>query len=477
MAKIHETTAELEAGLASGINVTNDRVRILDEELLEAELVDDLVHTAVFGPGPVKDRARWIIRAAAHALGVKTASTHAFYVARGTGESSRDLTVPAFNIRGPTYDVSRAAIRAAKRAKVGAFIFEIARSEIGYTDQRPGEYAAVVAAAAIREGFRGPLFLQGDHYQFSASKYPKDPAREKKAILDLIDESVAAGFRNIDIDASTLVDLSKPGEREQQRLNATLSAEMCAHIRRLQPPGVVISVGGEIGEVGAHVTTPLELEAYMETYREELSRSGRSPGPSKISINTGTSHGGKVDAAGKVTKMEVRFDIHDAMSRLCREKYGLGGTVQHGASTLAETEFDKFPPVGTIEIHLATGFQNLLFDHPAFPKALTDRIRAWVTSDLAAEKKEKDSQEQFIYKTRKKAFGRFKKELWGLEDPSRSAIMDDMEARFTLLFKKLGVEDTQGLANRYAMMDGAPPVWSAPARGAFHSEMAAGEGE
>ena len=55
------------------------------------------------------------------------------------------------NLRGLTYDVGRAAIRAAIRHNVGAFIFEIARSEIGYTEQRPAEYATVIIAAAIKK--------------------------------------------------------------------------------------------------------------------------------------------------------------------------------------------------------------------------------------------------------------------------------------------------------------------------------------
>ena len=38
---------------------------------------------------------------------------------------------------------ARAVVRSVNRAGVGAFIFELARSEGGYTHQRPGEYAAV----------------------------------------------------------------------------------------------------------------------------------------------------------------------------------------------------------------------------------------------------------------------------------------------------------------------------------------------
>ena len=67
---------------------------------------------------------------------------------------------------------------------------------------------------------------------------------------DLALEAMAAGFFNIDIDSSTLVDLSKPTIAEQQALNTSICAELTAFIRKNQPKGIEVSVGGEIGEVG-----------------------------------------------------------------------------------------------------------------------------------------------------------------------------------------------------------------------------------
>src|SRR5205807_5092068 len=139
---------------------------------------------------------------------------------------------------------ARAVVRAAKSLNAGAFIFEIARSEIGYTEQRPHEYAAVVLAAALREGFTGPLFIQGDHVQANAKKYNSaDRDKELDAVRALIKEEIAAGFYNIDIDTSTLVDLSKATLAEQQEVNESLAAAYTAFIRSAQPHGVTISVG------------------------------------------------------------------------------------------------------------------------------------------------------------------------------------------------------------------------------------------
>ena len=51
------------------------------------------------------------------------------------------------------------------------------------------------------------------------------------------------------------------------------------------------------------------------------------------------------------------------LSTVAREKYGLAGAVQHGASTLPDEAFNNFPRTETAEIHLATNFQNMLYDH------------------------------------------------------------------------------------------------------------------
>src|SRR6185437_16071074 len=168
---------------------------------------------------------------------------------RGRGEVSA-FTTPAINVRMMGYHTARAIFRAAVRMDVGAVICEIARSEIGYTEQRPAEYVAVITAAALREGFDHPIFIQGDHVQVNAKKYATDPGAELSAIKALIDEEIHAGFYNIDVDTSTLVDLSQKTLDEQQRVNFERAAELTQYIRQREPKGVTISVGAEIGEVG-----------------------------------------------------------------------------------------------------------------------------------------------------------------------------------------------------------------------------------
>ena len=123
--------------------------------------------------------------------------------------------------------------------------------------------AAVVLAAALREGFSGPVFIQGDHVQTNAKKFNSpDKDKELDALRALIREEIAAGFYNIDIDTSTLVDLSKPTLAEQQDVNVTMAADFAAFIRQTEPQGVVTSVGGEIGEVGGTSEPELEVHAF-----------------------------------------------------------------------------------------------------------------------------------------------------------------------------------------------------------------------
>jgi fructose/tagatose bisphosphate aldolase len=447
-----DTHAELDELVRGALRVDKDAVRIVARDVLSGRM-DALAATAVFAPEPARDRARWLVAGAAFDAGNATSSIHDLYLARARGEVPQPFTVPALNLRGPAYDEARAAFRAANKLRVGALVFELARSEIGYTGQRPAEYASCVLAAALRERFQGPVFLQGDHYQFSPSKHARDPHAEVASIQGLIEESLAAGYRNIDIDASTLVTLEPRDLRDQQRLNGRLTAAMCDFVRARQPPGVTVSVGGEIGEVGKHNSRPEELEAFVQEFQ---AHARSPPGLSKISVNTGSSHGGVVGPDGKVLQVAIDFDALRALGEHAR-KHGTGGAVQHGASTLPEESFHRFPEVGALEIHLATGFQNLVFDHPLFPAELRQRMVAWVREHCADERRPADTEEQFLYKCRKKATGPFKRELWSLPEEARKRIFADLEARFALLFEQLGVGHTRDLAMRHAIQDPAPP--------------------
>ncbi|MBA4158411.1 MAG: class II fructose-bisphosphate aldolase [Gemmatimonadetes bacterium] len=461
--------------VANSVRVGSDlRVEISDEAALRESGIEHLARAAALDADEdARDSARWIIGEVGQQLGIRPASIHDLYIARGRGEIS-GFTVPAMNIRAASYDSGRALFAAARELRVGALICEIARSEIGYTAQRPAEYVAVLTAAAIREGWSGPLFIQGDHFQINAKKHATDPTGETRAVRDLIREAIHAGFYNIDVDTSTLVDLAKDGLDAQQKVNYALSAELTALIRRLEPEGVTVSVGGEIGEVGTENSTAEELRAYMDGFQRELARqSGKAgrelAGLSKISVQSGTTHGGVVLADGSIADVAIDFDTLRRLSTIAREEYGLSGAVQHGASTLPAEAFVTFAEVETAEIHLATGFQNLLFDHPSLPAELCARMYEHCRTDMAGEAKEGETDEQFIYKTRKKSLGAFKQELWDLPAEVREAIRGSLQEQFSFLFRTLAVADTQEMVRRFV----APPETRRSGPGALRIKAAA----
>jgi fructose/tagatose bisphosphate aldolase len=409
---------------------------------------DRLAWQAVFGSAGEREVARWLLWELGQVTGARPASINDLYLARGRGECG-GFTVPAMNVRMLAYDTARAIFRAARARKAAAIILEIARSEIAYTEQRPAEYVSVMIAAALREGYTLPLFIQGDHCQVNHKKYQADPEGEIGEVKKLIAEEVGAGFYNIDVDTSTLVDLSRPTLSEQQRINYERAADITRFIRGLEPEGVTVSVGAEIGEVGMKNSTVEELHAFMQGYNQSLAAGGGQAGISKISVQTGTSHGGVVLPDGSIADVKLDLQALAALSKAAREEYELAGAVQHGASTLPSNAFGNFPRIETAEIHLATNFQNIVFDHPRLPADLRERMRAWLDENAAGERKSGDTNEQFYYKARKKAIGPFKRDLWSMSEDVRSAIAADLEKTFAFLFEQLNVNGTEDQVNRF----------------------------
>ncbi len=445
MAEATQRAVDLYQG---GVILVPGGVKIRDQAKLRSAATDRLVWQAVFGSGDNREAARWLIWELGQVTGARPASINDLYLARGRGECG-GFTVPAMNVRMMAYDTARAIFRAARSGKAGAIILEIARSEIAYTEQRPAEYVSVMIAAALREGYPLPLFIQGDHCQVNQKKYQADPEGEVGEVKKLIAEEIGAGFYNIDVDTSTLVDLSRSSLSEQQRLNYERAAEITAFIRRQEPQGITASVGAEIGEVGMKNSTVEELHAFMQGYNQALAALGVSVGISKISVQTGTSHGGVVLADGSIADVKLDLQALAALSEVAREQYGLAGAVQHGASTLPANAFGNFPRIETAEIHLATNFQNIIFDHPRLPAELRQRLRSWVDENAAGERKSGDTNEQFYYKARKKAIGPFKQDLWSLPEDIRGAIAGDLEKTFAFLFEQLNVNGTEDQVNRF----------------------------
>ena len=433
--------------LGASVQYGDSGLRVVDEGTLRAK-IGKLARLSALGSEPEQAWARYLTRLIALELGAVPASIHDLYMARGRGEVPPTFTVPAMNLRILSYEAARCVFRQVMKIDAGAFIFEIARSEIGYTEQRPADYGTAILAAAITENYRGPVFIQGDHFQISAKRYKEDPTKEIAAVEELTAEALQAGFYNIDIDTSTLVDISQVGEPAQQRTNSELSAAFTDFIRHREPEGVTVSVGGEIGEVGGRNSNEAELRAYVNGYREALqSRAPGALGLSKISIQTGTSHGGVVLPDGTVAKVKVDFDTLLALSRVARLEYGYAGAVQHGASTLPQEAFGKFVESEACEVHLATNFQNMVYDR--LPKPMLSAVYLYVNSKFSGDRKTGQTNEQFHYENRKRAIGPFKAAMWDLADADKQVIIAAWEEQFAKLFGHLAIAGTRKYVEQF----------------------------
>lgn len=425
------------------VEVKDGSISVKDKKGLR-DMMDSLIYSAVFEPDDAKRKSFFIlVKEIAKAAGAIPASIQELY--EEMGRNYPGFTVPAINIRGLTYDVARVIFRKALELKVGPVIFEIARSEIGYTKQRPLEYSTVVLAAAVREGYEGPVFIQGDHFQIVRRNFLQDPEPEMNYVKGLIAEAIEAEFYNIDIDTSTLVDLDQLSIKDQQRPNFETTAKLAEHVRRLQPAGVEVSIGGEIGEIGSKNSTPDEARAYLDGIRETF-KGGKAL--SKLSVQTGTSHGGVVLPDGTLAKVKIDFDTLKILSDLARREFALSGCVQHGASTLPDDAFNMFPETGTSEVHLATGFQNMMYDSAHLPTEFREDVYAFIKTEFSKEKKEGQTEEQFIYATRKKGFGAIKKKWWDLPVAVKANIMKELEDKFGFLFNKLRVVNSVDIVAR-----------------------------
>ena len=448
MPHVASSAAELLAHVRAALHVEDGRLVIDHLGRLRGDAIRDIAWTAAFATdeGAIAT-AQWLAWECAQATGARSASIHELYMARAREEVG-GFTVPAINIRAQTFDMARVAFETASELDVAAVILELARSEQTYTFQRPIDYATACLCGAVAASWQGQVFLQGDHYQFNAKKHAADPEGMTEEIRRACRLAVDAGYRNIDIDASTLVDLSHETEDQQQRINYERTAELVALIRTLEADGVTISIGGEIGEVGKSNSTEGELRAYLNGLQGELRQ--RAPGAigiSKVSVQTGTSHGGVVLPDGTVAKVAVDFDVHERLGKVAREEFGLAGTVQHGASTLPDEMFHRFVEVEAAEIHLATGFQNALYEHPAFPVSLHEQIEAWCFDNAIDERKSDQTDQQFVYTTRKKAIGPFKRELWDL--PTKDEILVTQADKIRFLYRELAVVGSRGMVDQY----------------------------
>lgn len=342
---------------------------------LEKEIIYTLAFNAsVNDSKEIKDESIKIINKLAEIYKIKTGSNYDFYQKKKNGEYEF-FTVPAINSRMITLHTVRSAVKVAENLKLPHLIFELALSEMGYTGQDKQEYVALVKSAYISLGIKDKtIYLQADHYQLDPKKYEENSIVEIERIKNLIQKAVEAGVYNIDIDTSKFetIDNNKT-DKENQFLNAKLTADLLYFVRNLEKEmnlGLTISIGGEVGEVGGGNTKYPQVNAYLEVLKEELEKkeevNNSIKGLDKVSINVGSAHGGVLGPDGKPLEIvpldfQAHHDVYmKAVDPISKQKKVL--SVQHGASTLPKNYFPLFPAMHVAEVHLATGFQNIVWE-------------------------------------------------------------------------------------------------------------------
>ena len=380
-----------------------------------------------------REYARWLIWELGQAVGVRPASIHELYIARGRGEVQRLHRAGDQRARRrPTTPRARSSAPRS-RMDAGAFILEIARSEIAYTEQRPTEYVAVMLAAALREGFRGPVFIQGDHFQVNHKKYAADPMPEVNAVKQLVREAVAAGFYNIDVDTSTLVDLSKADARRAAAPELRECVELTRYVRVARARGRDHlhrrrDRRGRDRELARSRSCARSWTGFNAGARRRSRPVARACPRSPCRAARRTAAWCSPTARSPTSKLDL--DTLETLGEIARDEYGLSGAVQHGASTLPDTAFNNFPKTRDGR----DPSRDELPEHDVRPPArptLRREIYAWLAENAKDERKATDTDEQFFYKTRKKAIGPFKRQLWDLPRTSKAKLAAAYDAKFS----------------------------------------------
>ena len=465
MPHVATSPADLLETIRPTAHVEDDRLVVDDEAAFRATSIRDLAWTAAFSDDPgTTGAAQWLVWEASQALGAHSASIQELYAARGRGEVS-GFTVPAINLRAQTFDLARTIFETAMSADVGAVILEIARSEQTYTFQRPIDFATSALAGAIAAGWRQPVFLQGDHYQFNAKKYAADPEAMTEEIRRACRLAVEAGYRNIDIDSSTLVDLSKPTVDEQQRENYVRAAELTALIRdardrrrdhqrrrrdrRGRPP----ELDGR-GAPGLHGRLP--PRAGRARARRDRCQQGQRP----------DRHLARWRAAARRRRRRGQARLRRARASSARSP---ARTARPVPSSTA-----RRPCPTSCSIASRRSRRPRSTSRPASrtrctstrpsPRRSTARSRRGCYANAADERKADQTDQQFVYTTRKKAIGPFKRELWDLE--TKDEIMAAQRRKIGFLFTELGRQRLARHDRRLHPTGRGPPTAARrPARG------------
>lgn len=239
--------------------------------------------------------------------------------------------IMATNIRCrlPTEGIILASMAA--RAPV---IYEIAKSELGYTEFTPGSFAAFIVEENERLGnTEVPFAVHGDHITV---KKPE----EVESVGRLIADEMEAGFTSFAIDASHM--------ENDKNLAAT-----SALAKPIVQAGLNLEV--ELGEIGAKsgsaegFTQPEEARWFIS----ELDKLGIRP--NLLAINNGSIHGTYFGTTQEGIQLDLTRSIWEAIQPWSVD------IAQHGITGTSLEKISSFIEYGIRKGNVGTLWQNIAF--------------------------------------------------------------------------------------------------------------------
>ncbi|MFH1788384.1 MAG: class II fructose-bisphosphate aldolase [Candidatus Altiarchaeota archaeon] len=320
------------------------------------------------------------------------------------------LIVMAANIR--TQLSTRGIMEAAKELDA-AVLFEIAKSEIGYTGQSPQDFYDGITGMAAELDFNTPYAIHGDHITIKDST-PESTASARK----LIEDEVAAGFTSYAIDASHNFNFDGKTVREQLSDNIAITVELADLI----PSEACLEVEvGEVGRTNADGTKKLTSVEESVTFIEALQEQGVKP--DLLAINNGTIHGNIFDEQGNIVE-QVGIDI--ATTKAIADAIAPLGVriAQHGITGTPLRLMHLLIDAGIAKGNVGTNWQNVVVEN--LPGELLAKMNEWTLACEHAKKmlakKPKISQKELIAKNIKHSIKVHKDELMSVSCEYRDKI-------------------------------------------------------
>jgi hypothetical protein len=258
---------------------------------------------------------------------------------------------------------------------------------------------------------------------------------EINGMKDRIEQAIAAGFFNIDLDTSSLADFSRPSTFEQQQLSSRECAELVAWVREIEPKELSVGIGAEIKILGDGNLTADELRAFMEGFFDGLNLPGDKRDLAKLIV--------LVD--GATNEAEIDLELLRELGEMARREYGLGLSIRSGTLSIPEVLFAEFPDHQVSELQLTAPFEDLILDHEDFPKALKKEFYQWIDNEWPGARRADQSDETFYRASRRRALVPFKQRLWDLPEELRARIAETIQAKLAFYFDSLRVGNTAGL--------------------------------